>query len=109
MPLPMTAAPPNTSSRAHVCFGACFGAVGKPCRFPKPQGNDLDAIPSVVGVPPLPSPGAAVVSDLSRMKGNFHVRFLEGGGLATARLYSTLSRKGPESALRQSKNILRFG
>ena len=22
------------------------------------------------------------------MKGNFHVRFLEGGGLATARLYS---------------------
>src|SRR5258705_13695733 len=25
---------------------------------------------------------------LSRMKGNFHVRFLEGGGLATARLYS---------------------
>ena len=26
---------------------------------------------------------------LSRMKGNFHVRFLEGGGLATARLHST--------------------
>jgi len=25
---------------------------------------------------------------LSRMKGNLHVRFLEGGGLATARLYS---------------------
>src|SRR5713226_7244718 len=25
---------------------------------------------------------------LSRMKGNFQVRFLEGGGLATARLYS---------------------
>src|SRR6059036_565648 len=25
---------------------------------------------------------------LSRMKGNFHVRFLEGGGLATARLHS---------------------
>jgi len=31
-------------------------------------------------------------SDLSRMKGNFHVRFLEGGGLATARSYSTLPR-----------------
>lgn len=27
-------------------------------------------------------------NDLSRMKGNFQVRFLEGGGLATARLYS---------------------
>src|SRR4051812_23998525 len=25
---------------------------------------------------------------LSRMKGNFHLRFLEGGGLETARLYS---------------------
>ena len=25
---------------------------------------------------------------LSRMKGNFHVRFSEGGGLVTARLYS---------------------
>jgi len=28
---------------------------------------------------------------LSRMKGNFHVRFLEGGGLATARLHSATS------------------
>ena len=27
---------------------------------------------------------------LSRMKGNFHVRFLEGGGSVTARPYSTL-------------------
>jgi len=27
---------------------------------------------------------------LSRMKGNFHVRFLEGGGPATARLYSAV-------------------
>ena len=29
---------------------------------------------------------------LSRMKGNFHVRFLEGGGLATARLHSAPSQ-----------------
>ena len=28
---------------------------------------------------------------LSRMKGNFHVRFLEGGGPATARLYSEVT------------------
>ncbi len=26
------------------------------------------------------------------MKGNFHVRFLEGGGLATARLHSVSSK-----------------
>jgi len=26
----------------------------------------------------------------SRMKGNFHVRFLEGGGLGTARSYSVI-------------------
>jgi hypothetical protein len=30
--------------------------------------------------------------DLSRMKGNFHVRFLEGDGLATARPYSVTFR-----------------
>ena len=29
-----------------------------------------------------------VTRGLSRMKGNFHVRFLEGGGLATARSHS---------------------
>ena len=36
---------------------------------------------------------------LSRMKGNFHVRFLEGGGLATARLYSATgdNRRQPAS------------
>jgi hypothetical protein len=32
--------------------------------------------------------------DLSRMKGNFHVRFLEGGGLVTARPYSLESCEG---------------
>jgi len=37
---------------------------------------------------------------LSRMKGNFHVRFLEGGGLATARLHSTKELKGAWSELR---------
>jgi len=30
---------------------------------------------------------------LSRMKGNFHVRFLEGGGSVTARPYSTCDVK----------------
>ena len=34
-----------------------------------------------------------VTRGLSRMKGNFHVRFLEGGGLATARLHSTLEHR----------------
>ena len=33
-------------------------------------------------------------SDLSRMKGNFHVRFLEGGGPLTARLYSAGTQGG---------------
>ena len=31
---------------------------------------------------------APVVNGLSRMKGNFQVRFLEGGGLVTARFHS---------------------
>ena len=34
---------------------------------------------------------------LSRMKGNFHVRFLEGGGPATARSYSTYHSCGLEA------------
>src|SRR4051794_24356368 len=40
-----------------------------------------------VGCRPVPT-RALGRKGLSRMKGNFHVRFLEGGGLATARLYS---------------------
>ena len=35
-----------------------------------------------------PTPWRAGLRGLSRMKGNFQVRFLEGGGLATARLHS---------------------
>src|SRR5260370_41406276 len=31
------------------------------------------------------------------MKGNFHVRFLEGGGLATARLYSAVPARPPQA------------
>ena len=38
-------------------------------------------------------------SGLSRMKGNFHVRFLEGGGPATVRLYSAASVKSDGSGL----------
>src|SRR5712671_3623911 len=46
-----------------------------------------------------PSRGSAPESGwpyegLSRMKGNFQVRFLEGGGLATARLYSAKALVG---------------
>ena len=40
---------------------------------------------------------------LSRMKGNLHVRFLEGGGLATAHLYSARLRVG------KTGNFLREG
>jgi len=36
----------------------------------------------------VPTPRRTGWRGLSRMKGNFHVRFLEGGGLATACLYS---------------------
>jgi hypothetical protein len=35
---------------------------------------------------------------LSRMKGNFHVRFLEGGGPATARLHSAARSPSPPAA-----------
>jgi hypothetical protein len=43
------------------------------------------------GVIPAGKPHQALpYEDLSRMKGNFHVRFLEGGGRATARLYSAV-------------------
>jgi hypothetical protein len=40
-------------------------------------------------LPPGGLLGPSVESGLSRMKGNFHVRFLEGGGLPIARSYST--------------------
>ncbi len=36
----------------------------------------------------VPTPRCTGWRGLSRMKGNFHVRFLEGGGLAIARRYS---------------------
>jgi hypothetical protein len=36
----------------------------------------------------VPTPKRTGWRGLSRMKGNFHVRFLEGSGLATARSYS---------------------
>jgi hypothetical protein len=39
---------------------------------------------------------------LSRMKGNLHVRFLEGGGLATARLYSAGEGGGEAATLSYS-------
>lgn len=37
--------------------------------------------------------GPEVGCTMSRMKGNFHVRFFEGGGLATARLHSAYTQK----------------
>ena len=43
---------------------------------------------NVVRLLPVPTTARTGWSDLSRMKGNFHVRFLEGGGLAIARRYS---------------------
>ena len=46
--------------------------------------SDAAIVRRVAGRPALGRP----YEGLSRMKGNFHVRFLEGGGLATARLYS---------------------
>jgi hypothetical protein len=43
---------------------------------------------------------------LSRMKGNFQVRFLEGGGLATARFHSALaSQDGKWCVLSGDENV----
>jgi len=41
---------------------------------------------------------------LSRMKGNFHVRFLEGGGQVTARLYSARDMKLQSSLLNRDSS-----
>src|SRR5436309_3984270 len=43
---------------------------------------------------------------LSRMKGNFHVRFLEGGGLATARLHSEVGNAIAGRLFRRGRNKL---
>jgi hypothetical protein len=42
----------------------------------------------VVRLPPVPTMRCTGWNGLSRMRGNSHVRFLEGGGLVTARLHS---------------------
>ena len=40
------------------------------------------------------------------MKGNFHVRFLEGGGLATARLHSVCSKENLTQAAAESLQLV---
>src|ERR1035438_5560752 len=77
--IPMTRATPNTSRSATTLSGASAGVVGKPHRSPPPY-EELERIQSVVRLPPRARNKCTGRIGLSRMKGNFQVRFLEGGG-----------------------------
>src|SRR5206468_2501290 len=86
-PTPTTHNTPNTSRSAAVLLGAYAGEAGPP-HWPLPPLEYPIVFRPSLGCRRVPAQGRTGWSDLSRMKGNFQVRFLEGGGLATARLYS---------------------
>src|SRR5207245_10429013 len=87
-----TQATRNSSRRAAVSFAAYVGVDGKPKRLP--PALKYRQYSNVVRLLPVPTTARTGWSDLSRMKGNFHVRFSEGGGLVTARLYSASVERG---------------
>ena len=85
-PTPTTHATPNTSPSAGALPGAYAGPALTPqrVRLLPPKGCVLR--PSFVP-PPRAHTERTGWKGLSRMKGNFHVRFLGGRGRATARAY----------------------
>src|SRR3954453_4708317 len=87
MRTPTTPTTPNTSRSAVVLFGACAGVDGEP-RSLMANLVSYEVSPLRGGIAAGEPNRVTGWNDLSRMKGNFQVRFLEGGGLATARLYS---------------------
>src|SRR3954468_16322390 len=95
MRTPTTPTTPNTSRSAVVLFGACAGVDGEP-RSLMANLVSYEVSPLRGGIAAGEPNRVTGWNDLSRMKGNFQVRFLEGGGLATARLYSAK----PSSAAR---------
>ena len=100
-PTPTTHNTPNTSRSAAVLLGAYAGEAGPP-HWPLPPLEYPIVFRPSLGCRRVPAQGRTGWSDLSRMKGNFQVRFLEGGGLATARLYSARrqgSRQEAEAGL----------
>src|SRR5205085_5352625 len=83
----MTHVTPIISSAAVAFYGAYAGLVGVRHRTfwkPAPRNNPNPSF----DCRRVPATERTGWSGLSRMKGNFHVRFLEGGGLATARFHS---------------------
>jgi hypothetical protein len=83
-PLPTGKANDNRRPSVDASRGCCLKEHSVNGHTPVLSNGSTGKSNRVVGRPVWDRP----YEGLSRMKGNFHVRFLEGGGSATTRLYS---------------------